>query len=197
MLIANKNLISVNVVYKERAISCHFSGRAEHPLDLVHSYVCGKIGARSLGGGEYFVTFLDDCTRYVWVYIVKHKGEVFQKFREWKTLVENSSGRKVKILRSDNGGEYTCTSNELVEYLTQEGIKHELTIPHTPQQNGAAERLNRTLMEGVHTMLADSKLPMAFGLRRCRHMCTYGIVVQLMRSLELPNMKHGVVLSQM
>ena len=136
------------------------TGRAERPLDLVHSDVCGRIGATSLGGGEYFVTFLDDCTRYVWVYIVKRKGEVLQKFREWKALVENSSGRKVKILRSDNGGEYT--SNEFVKYLSQEGIKHELTIPHTPQQNGAAERLNRTLIEGVRTMLADSKLPHGF-----------------------------------
>ena len=134
--------------------------RADHPLELIHSDVCGKIGTRSLGGGEYFVTFVDDHTRHVWVYILKHKGEVFQRFREWKALVEKSSGRKIKTLRTDNGGEYTSAEFDL--YLTKEGIKHELTIPHTPQQNGVAERLNRTLVEGVRTMLADSKLPHRF-----------------------------------
>ena len=131
--------------------------RTNHPLELIHSDVCGKIGTKSLGGGEYFVTFLDDHTRYVWVYILKQKSEVFWCFQEWKALVEKSNGRKIKIFRSDNGGEYTST--EFDTYLTKEGIKQELTIPHSPQQNGAAERLNRTLIEGVRTMLADSKLP--------------------------------------
>ena len=134
--------------------------RADHPLELIHSDVCGKIGTRSLGGGEYFVTFVDDHTRHVWVYILKHKGDVLQRFREWKALVEKSSGRMIKTLRTDNGGEYISTEFNL--YLTKEGIKHELTIPHTPQQNGVAERLNRTLIEGVRTMLADSKLPHRF-----------------------------------
>ena len=130
--------------------------RADHPLELIHSDVCGKIGARSLDGGEYFVTFIDDYTRYAWVYILQHKSEVFQRFQEWKALVKKSSGRKIKIFRLDNGGEYT--SSEFASYLTKEGIKHELTIPHTLQQNGVAERLNRTLIESVRTMLADSKL---------------------------------------
>ena len=134
--------------------------RSKYPLELVHSDVCGKIGAKSLGGGEYFVTFLNDHTRHIWVYILKHKGEVFEKFKEWKALVEKSSEKKVKALRCDNGGEYTST--EFATYLSKEGIKHELMTPHTPQQNGAAERLNRTLIEGVRTMLADSKLPHSF-----------------------------------
>ena len=134
--------------------------RADHPLELIHSDVCGKIGTQSLGGGEYFVTFVDDHTRHVWIYILKHKGEVLQRFQEWKAMVEKSSGRKVKTLRSDNGGEYTST--EFTSYLTKEGIKHQVTTPHTPQQNGVAERLNRTLIESVRTMLADSKLPHRF-----------------------------------
>ena len=134
--------------------------RANHPLELVHSDVCGKIGTRSLGGGEYFVTFIDDHTRHAWVYILKHKDEVFARFQEWKAQVERSTGRQVKTLRSDNGGEYT--SREFTSYLANEGIKHERTTPHTPQQNGIAERLNRTLIEGVRTMLADSKLPHRF-----------------------------------
>ena len=145
--------------------------RTDHPLELIHSDVCGKIGTQSLGGGEYFVTFLDDHTRHVWVCIIKNKSEVFQRFREWKAQVERSSGKKIKIFRSDNGGEYICS--EFATYLTQEGIKHEFTTPHTPQQNGAAERLNHTLIEGVRTMLADSKLPHRFwaeALSTCVHL---------------------------
>ena len=159
------SLVFVNRAFMVKVTIYHFSHlrttkKSNHSLDLVHSDVCGKIGTKSLGGSEYFVTFLDDHTRYIWVYILKHKGEVFQKFREWKALVEKSTECKVKTLRCDNGGEYT--SAKFIAYLTQEGIKHELTTPHTPQQNGAAERLNRTLIEGVHTMLADSKLPHKF-----------------------------------
>ena len=114
--------------------------------------MCGKIGTKSLGGGEYFVTFIDDHTHHVWVYILERKDEVFQQFREWKVQVEKSTGRNIKILRTDNGGEYTST--EFTSYLTSEGIRHEVTIPHTPQQNGVSERLNRTLVECVCTMLA-------------------------------------------
>ena len=81
-------------------------------------------------------------------------------FSQWKAQVERSTGRQVKTLHSDNGGEYT--SKEFALYLAKEGIKHELTTPHTPQQNGVAERLNRTLVEGVRAMLADSKLTHRF-----------------------------------
>ena len=77
------------------------------------------VGSKSLSGGENFVTFVDDYTHHVWVYIIKSKRELFQLFIDWKAMVENNvSGRKVKTLRTDNGGEYT--SREL--YLTSEGI---------------------------------------------------------------------------
>lgn len=130
------------------------------PLELIHSDVCGKLNSKSLGGGEYFLTFTDDSTRYVWVYILKHKDEVFEKFQEWKNLVENQFGCKVKTLRSDNEGEYT--SNQFENFLKSEGIIHELSIPRTPEQNGVSERLNRTLMEMVRAMLIDSGLPHKF-----------------------------------
>ena len=134
--------------------------KKSEPLELVHSDVCGKLSSKSLSGAEYFVTFTDDKTRYVWVYVIKKKSEVFKKFCEWKIEVEKSLGRSVKILHTDNGGEFT--SDEFEEYLTKEGIKHELTIPKCPEQNGVAERLNRTLVEMVRSMLADSELPKSF-----------------------------------
>ena len=77
--------------------------RSTEPLGLVHSDICGKLNSKSLGGAEYFLTFIDDKTRYVWVYFLKYKDEAFQHFVEWKALVEKSSGHQVKVLRTDNG----------------------------------------------------------------------------------------------
>ena len=134
--------------------------RSDTVLGLVHSDVCGKMKNQSLGGGEYFLTFIDDKTRYTWVYILKSKDQVFEKFREWKSLAEMSTGKKVKALRDDNGGEYTST--EFEKYLKQEGIRHELTVPKNPEQNGVAERMNRTIVETARCMLADAKLPRKF-----------------------------------
>ena len=96
----------------------------------------------------------------MWVYILKSKNQVFEKFVEWKALVETSSGQKLKSLRTDNGGEYT--SAEFTMYLKKEGVHHEFTVPKTPQQNGVAERMNRTLVEAVRSMLSDAKLSKKF-----------------------------------
>ena len=129
-------------------------------LELVHSDVCGKMQVKSLGGAEYFLTFTDDKTRYTWVYILKTKDQAFDCFRQWKALVEKQSKRKLKTLRTDNGGEYT--SNQFEKYLMDEGIRHEKTIPKTPEQNGVAERLNRTLVESARSMLLDANLSKSY-----------------------------------
>ena len=142
------------------------STRCKEPLGLVHS---GKMSAKSLGGAEYFLTFIDDNTRYVWVYPLKHKNEVFGCFRKWKALVEKSSGRRLKVLRTDNGCEYTSTKFE--DYLREEEVRHERTVPKTPEQNGVAERLNRTLVEMTCSMLIDSKLPHRFWAEALRNRC--------------------------
>ena len=92
------------------------------PLELVHSDICGKLESKSLSCAEYFVTFIDDKTRYVWVYLIKCKSDVFKRFCEWKTEVEKSLGQCVKTLCTDNGGKYTST--EFEKYLRNEGIKH-------------------------------------------------------------------------
>ncbi len=87
----------------------HFETSKTHtkePLELVHSDVCGKMSEKSIGGAEYFLTFIDR-THYTWVYPLKTKDQVFDRFLEWKALVEKSSRKKLKTLRSDNGGEYT------------------------------------------------------------------------------------------
>ncbi|KAI4312513.1 hypothetical protein MLD38_037320 [Melastoma candidum] len=110
--------------------------RAEEPLQLIHSDVFGPVF-----GCRYMVTFIDDYSRYVWVYFMKEKSEALQKFKEFKNKAECDLQTKVRCLRTDNGGEYT--SNEFAEYLKESKIRRQLTCPHTPQQNGVAERKNR------------------------------------------------------
>ena len=88
------------------------SRRAEEPLDLVHSDLCGKMNEKSLSGAEYFLSFIDDKTRYAWVYFLKSKDQVFEKFLVWKAMVEKSTGRKLKAICTDNGGEFTSKEFE-------------------------------------------------------------------------------------
>lgn len=90
----------------------------------------------------------------MWTYVSKSKVKVFSKFRDWQVMVEVQTGAKLKVLHSDNGGEYT--SQEFASYLKANGIRHELTVPKNPHQNGVAERLNRTLIESTQSMLTDS-----------------------------------------
>ena len=129
-------------------------------LDLIHTDVCGPLNPNSLGGGVYFVTFIDNYSRYCWLYIIKNKSDIFEKFKEWKCMVENLYTRKIKFIRSDNGGEYT--PNTFENYLKSEGIMHQTTISKTPEQNGLAERKNRSLIETVRCMISDSGLPKAY-----------------------------------
>ena len=89
--------------------------RSDELLGIVHSDACEMIETKSLSGTEYFVTFIDDKSRFIWVYTLKHKSEVFEKFMDWKSMVKKSSGMKVKVLRTDNGGEYN--SKEFEQYL--------------------------------------------------------------------------------
>lgn len=95
--------------------------RADEPLGTVHSDLCGKLSSPSLGGAEYFLTLIDDKTHYVWTYALRNKHEVFKVFQEWKVSVETASGHKVKVLRTDNGGEFCST--EFENFLKKEGIK--------------------------------------------------------------------------
>lgn len=129
-------------------------------LEIIHSDVCGPMPVNSYGGSRYFVTFIDDYSRKVFVATIKKKSEVFEKFVEFKQFVENQTDKKVKILRSDNGTEYL--SNVFVKFLSDSGIQHQRCAPYTPQQNGLAERMNRTLVEKARCMMFDSKLNSRF-----------------------------------
>ena len=84
----------------------------------------------SLTGHEYYVSFIDDYSRKTWIYFLKTKNEVFSRFQEFKALVENQTGKKIKALRSDNGGEYT--GHEFEDFCIQHGIHRQLTVPYNP-----------------------------------------------------------------
>lgn len=133
--------------------------RATDLLELIHSDV-GCINIDSVGGSKYYVIFIDDFSRYTSIYFLKKKNEVLQKFKDFVAYAENHTGRKVKVIRSDNGGEYI--SNEFKQFCAERGIRREETIPMSPQQNGVSERMNRTIMESARSMLHHANLPSQF-----------------------------------
>ncbi|KAH9660217.1 hypothetical protein KPL70_024138 [Citrus sinensis] len=129
-------------------------------LEYVHSDVWGPTKTASIGGSHYFVIFVYDFFKRVWVYTMRAKDEVLEIFVKWKKLVETQTGRKIKVLRSDNVGEYT--SDPFLQVCQNEGIKRHFTVRHTPQQNGVAERMNCTLLEKVRCMLSNAGLDKKF-----------------------------------
>ena len=129
-------------------------------LELVQTDIKGPINPPCFGGFRYFLTFLDVCSRKNWVYLLKHKHEAFNHFKHWKAHAERHGECKVKTLRSDQGGEYTST--QFQNYLKECGIKQEFTVARTPQQNGRAERLNRTLMDMSRAMTNGAGLDKKF-----------------------------------
>ncbi|WCJ44212.1 Retrovirus-related Pol polyprotein from transposon TNT 1-94 [Euphorbia peplus] len=147
---------------KQKRVSFNKGGRTlkKEKLELVHSDLWGPAPVKSLGGAYYYMTLIDDCTRKLWVYFLKKKSEAFDVFRKWKALVENETGLKVKCLRSDNGGEYEL--KEFKEFCAGNGIRMEKTLKGTPQENGVAERMNRTLCERARSMRLKCGLPKMF-----------------------------------
>ena len=125
-------------------------------LGLVHSDTCGPIQNASLGGASYFATITDDKTRYTQVTMLKRKSDVFKAFVEYKANVERITGKKIKRLRTDNAKEY---ASKISEFLKKEGISRELFVEYTSQQNGVAERANRTLVEMARCMMVQSRMP--------------------------------------
>ncbi|CAI7811757.1 unnamed protein product [Closterium sp. NIES-54] len=143
------------------------TGPAKAPLTLVHMDVVGPTRAPSLSGSRYFLTIVDDHTRAVWVYPLKTKGEVaVAVLKQWMPRAQRESGHKVKVIRTDNGREFIGADFEAV--LKKKGIQHQLTVPYNPQQNGVAERFNRTLQEGSRTLLGRAGLPDPFWVTALR-----------------------------
>ena len=123
----------------------------------------------SMSQTKYALNFIDDFSRYCWVYFLKHKSEVFGLFKVFKALVENQPGRKLKVLRYDNGGKYV--KFEFIQYFAYVGIYMHHSIPYTPQRNGVAERKNRSLKEMATCMMEAKTFPTKV-LGRSYKMCS-------------------------
>src|SRR5215216_5719458 len=140
-----------------------FSGtmeRATDLLEIIHTDVCGPMSVEARGGYRYFLTFTDDLSIYGYIYLMKHKSETFERFKQFQSEVENHHNKKIKFLRSDRGGEYL--SYEFGMHLKKCGILSQFTLPETPQRNGVSERCNRTLLDMVRSMMSLTDLPLSF-----------------------------------
>nr|GEX51303.1 hypothetical protein [Tanacetum cinerariifolium] len=138
----------------------HRPEKATDLLGIIHTDVCGPLIHVSRQGASYFITFTDEYSCYGYVYLLKHKHEVFEKFKVFKNEMENQLGKTIKALRSDRDGEYI--SQEFKYYLKACGIVQQLTPPYTPQHNGMSERRNRTLLYMVRSMMNLISLSLSF-----------------------------------
>ncbi|CAL8164315.1 unnamed protein product [Prunus armeniaca] len=127
------------------------------PFMLIHSYVWGPSLITAPSGVRWFVTFIDDCTRMTWLYLLKNKNEVFSRFQSFHKQMKTQFNAQIQILRSDNGGE--LVNHDFQTYFQQHGIIHETTCPQTPQQNDVAEQKNRHLLETARALLIGTHIP--------------------------------------
>ncbi|KAJ9560780.1 hypothetical protein OSB04_005940 [Centaurea solstitialis] len=138
----------------------HKNTRVDTPFQLIHSDVWGP--APVIGGQnfKFYVIFVDDCTRMTWIYFLKNKSEVFDKFISFFTMIQTQFKKPIQIVRSDNGGEYV--NSQMKSFFQSKGIVHQTTCPHTPEQNGVAERKNRILLEMTRALIIESHVPKMF-----------------------------------
>ena len=134
--------------------------RASQILQLIHADICGPITPASNSKKRYLITFIDDYSRKTWVYFLVEKSEAFDTFRSFKNHVEKETSIFIKCLRTDRGGEFT--SQAFNDFCKENGINRQLTAAYTPQQNGVAERKNKTIMNMVRCMLYEKQVPRNF-----------------------------------
>jgi transposase InsO family protein len=130
--------------------------RAADALDLVHGDICGPITPTTPSGNRYFLLLVDDMSRYMWLCLLASKDQALAAIRRFKAAAELESGRKLKVLRTDRGGEFT--SVEFGAYCVEEGVQRQLTAPYSPQQNGVIERRNQTVVGMARSMLKAKAL---------------------------------------
>ena len=137
---------------KQHRLSFHDNAnRATRVREVIHADVCGPMEQESLGRKRYFVLFKDVFSRYRKIYFIREKTEVAEKLKLFCSEIENQFNENIKAIHSDNGGEFKNRHIEI--FLNNKGIKHSLNVPYTPEQNGIAERENRTICEAARSMI--------------------------------------------
>ncbi|UYV76936.1 K02A2.6-like, partial [Cordylochernes scorpioides] len=135
------------------------SSKETQTLALVHCDLMGPFNIESWGGSRFVLTIIDDASRYTRVYFLKRKGDTLEKFKEWMKEAENQTGFSLKRIRTDNGLEFCSSPWDI--FTKAHGIVHERTMVYTPEQNGVAERMNRTLLNLVRSTVNSCNLPTA------------------------------------
>ena len=124
--------------------------KTSRPLEIVHTDIMGPMNPKSKGGALHVLTFIDDYSRFVYVYLLAAKSQVFERFKAFRAMVETQTDCKIKCIRIDNGGEYT--NHRFNKHCADLGIIHQTSVPYNPQQNGLAERIDLTLVEVDRSM---------------------------------------------
>lgn len=153
------------VCLKAKQTRTHFKSmtderKPKRVLEVISSDVCGPISPQTRDNMKYYVSFVDHYTHFSQVYLMKNKSEVLEKFKEYEAQVSSRFNRKISRIRCDNGGEYS--SETFKAFCNQKGIQIEYTIPRNPEQNGIAERFNRTILEMSRCLIFESKLDKIF-----------------------------------
>lgn len=127
------------------------------PLELMHLDLWSSTAGSSFGQTKYILTVVDDFSRYAWVFPLKNKNQSLRTFKFFSTEIENQTNKKIKAIRTDNGLEF-C-SQDFSDYLKKVGIRHQRTNIYSPEMNGVAERLNRSMAEGIRSLRIEAELP--------------------------------------
>jgi hypothetical protein len=136
------------------------TSKACRKLGLIHFDLCGPMSLPSANGNKYIMSFVDCYTMMCWVYLLKDESQYFETFKIFHVWIQNEDQSHIGSLHTNNGREYT--SNEFGNYLCQHGIKHQTTVPYNSQQNGADERMNKTLLKMVHSMMFFKNVKLMF-----------------------------------
>ncbi|KAI0999861.1 hypothetical protein K3495_g8338 [Podosphaera aphanis] len=127
--------------------------RASKAFDLIHSDLSGRFSVKSLGGKEYYITFIDDCTRHAWIYFLKQKSNALTSIKQFVNIIKTQFDKPIKAFQTDNGGEYV--NSDVEKFLAETGIVTRNSPAYSHESNGIAERFNQTIVTKARTMLMD------------------------------------------
>jgi transposase InsO family protein len=152
--------ICVMTKHRQAPFPAKVKYRAEGILDLVHSDICGPITPATPGERRYFLLLVDDASRYMWLALLTAKSDAAAAITKFQAAAEVESGHKLRVLRTDNGGEFT--SVEFARHCEDHGVQRHFSAPYTPQQNGVVERRNQTILATARALLKQRKMPAEF-----------------------------------
>jgi transposase InsO family protein len=145
--------------------------RAQNQLELVHGDLCSPVTPATPAGNRYILLLVDDATRFMWAVLLPSKDAAAEAIKKVKVAAEVESRRKLKVLRTDNGGEFTAA--ECTAYCANECIKRHFSAPYSPQQNSVVEHRNQTVVAMAQALLKQRRMPSRFWGGGCNNSCAH------------------------